>query len=209
MKILVVEDEENIREVLKIYLLQAGFDIVEAGDGQIAWERIRSQKFDLILLDLNLPGIDGISLCKKVRELSNVPVIMLTARVEEAEELIGLEVGADDYIKKPFKPSLVIARIRALLRRMSGGILEVGSMQINPDKVEVYKEGSKVDLTATQFNILYILASSPGKVFTREELLDKAYNSTIAPDILDRTIDAHIKSIRKKLKKTQGVQNLF
>lgn len=203
MKILVVEDEETIREVICVYLRQAQYETIEAEDGEQALKLLEMDSFDLIILDLNLPKINGIEVCKKVRESSQIPIIMLTARVEEIDELIGLESGADDYIKKPFKPSLLVARIKALQRRLGNtdGKIQIGELEINPEKMTVAKNKKTLSLTTTQFNILYTMAKSPGKVFTRDQLLDTAYDSSLPPDILDRTIDAHIKTIRKKIEK--------
>ena len=199
MKILVVEDEDTIREVEKAYLVRAGFTVLEAVDGNEAIEVFNKNKPDLILLDLNLPVKDGIEVCKEIRTKSNIPVIMATARVEEIEEIIGLEVGADDYIKKPFSPSVLVARVQSLLRRAGSEKLEIKDLVIDPERMLVLRNDSKINLTTTQFNILYTLASRPGKVFTRDEILDKAYDETLPKDVLDRTVDAHIKSIRRVL----------
>ncbi len=201
MKILVVEDEDTIREVEKAYLLRAGFKIIEAEDGKEALEKFKNDKFDLVLLDLNLPYIDGIEVCKKIRQTSNVPLIMATARVEEIDEIVGLEIGADDYIKKPFSPSVLVARVQSLLRRSGHEVIEIQGLIIDPEKMLVKVAEKEVNLTTTQFNILYTLASKPGKVFTRDEILDKAYDETLPKDVLDRTVDAHIKSIRKAIEK--------
>ncbi|MBD3362800.1 response regulator [Candidatus Dojkabacteria bacterium] len=201
MKILVVEDEDTIREVVAAYLNQAGFTTMEAEDGEKALELLDKNSFDLIVLDLNLPKVDGIEVCKTVRKTSKIPIIMLTARVEEIDELIGLESGADDYVKKPFKPSVLVARIKALLRRTKSSEekIKVGELIIDPEKMKIKKNEDSLEFTTTQFNILYTLAKEPGKVFTRDKLLDSAYDSSLPPDILDRTIDAHIKAIRKKI----------
>ncbi len=201
MKVLIIEDEDTIREVEKAYLTRAGFSVVEAIDGDDALQKFRSEKLDLVLLDLNLPKKDGIQVCKEIREKSNLPIIMVTARVEEIDEIVGLEIGADDYIKKPFSPSVLVARVQTLLRRMGSEIIEIENIVINPEKMIVTKNGKEIKLTTTQFNILYTLAKRPGKVFTRNEILDKAYDETLPNDVLDRTVDAHIKSIRKVLEK--------
>lgn len=199
MKILVVEDEQTIREVEVAYLKQAGYDVHEACDGEEGLEYIKSEDYDLVILDVNLPKISGFELCKRLRENSQVPVIMVTARIEEIDELVGLESGADDYIKKPFSPAILVARVKALLRRYDESAIEVGPLYIDPEKMLVKKGNSKLDLTTTQFNILFTLARTPGKVFSRDEILDRAYDNTIPPDVLDRTVDAHIKSIRKQI----------
>lgn len=199
MKILIVEDESPIREVEAAYLKQSGYTTIEAENGIQALELFEKESPELVLLDLNIPEIDGVSVCKKIREKSNIPIIMVTARVEEIDELIGLESGADDYIKKPFSPTILVARVKSLLRRIGDKRLEFDSIIIDPEKMEVKKAGKVINLTTTQFNILYTLARTPGKVFTRDEILDRAYNDSITPDVLDRTVDAHIKSIRKAI----------
>jgi DNA-binding response OmpR family regulator len=196
MQILIVEDEPAIREVQKAYLLKAGYRVHESGDGEQALQLFQQHRPNLIVLDLNLPSRDGIQICKQIRLTSQVPIIMVTARTEEMDELIGLEIGADDYIKKPFSPNVLVARVNALLRRQQSGTIVMGSLTIDPQKMVVSKSGQKLSLTTTQFNILYSLASKPGRVFTRDEILDNAY-SDIMPDVLDRTIDAHVKAIRK------------
>ncbi|MCA9385677.1 response regulator transcription factor [Candidatus Dojkabacteria bacterium] len=199
MNILVVEDEKSIREVEAAYLKQQGYTVFEAQDGEEALEVFADKSIDLIILDLNLPSIDGIEVCRKIRNKSLVPIIMVTARIEEIDELVGLETGADDYIKKPFSPAILIARVKSALRRVDEGIVEEMDLHIDPEKMLVEKEGKKISFTTTQFNILYTLVKNPGKVFTREEILDRAYDDSLPPDVLDRTVDAHIKSIRKKL----------
>lgn len=199
MKVLIVEDEAPIREVEVAYLKQSGYITLEAENGTKALELFEKENPDLVLLDLNIPEIDGVKVCKKIREKSNIPILMVTARVEEIDELIGLESGADDYIKKPFSPTILVARVKSLLRRIGDKKLEFGSIVIDPEKMEIRKGDRIINLTTTQFNILYTLAKSPGKVFTRDEILDRAYNDSIPPDVLDRTVDAHIKSIRKSI----------
>jgi DNA-binding response OmpR family regulator len=199
MQILIVEDESTIREVEKAYLERAGYSVLEAEDGEKALDLFSHNKVDLVLLDLNLPKVDGINVCKQIRALSGVPIMMVTARVEEMDELIGLEIGADDYIKKPFSPSVLVARVQALLRRIGEAALKIGDLEIDPEKMTVTRSGKLINLTTTQFNILYTLARTPGKVFTRDQIMEHAYNDPVERDVLDRTIDVHIKSIRKLL----------
>lgn len=199
MKILLIEDEDTIREVEKAYLTRAGYDVIEAVDGIKAIEEFKKNKVDLIVLDLNLPGKDGIEICKEIRKNSQVPIIMVTARVEEIDEIIGLEIGADDYLKKPFSPNILVARVQALLRRTGDDTVSFNGITIDPSRMVIIKDGEKINLTTTQFNILYTLAKNPGKVFTREDILEKSYSDSISRDILDRTVDAHIKSIRKAI----------
>jgi len=197
MNILIVEDEQSIREMMRVYLEKAGYTVFEAGDGQAAWSIFTAQPLDLVLLDLNLPKQDGVSLCLQIRTVSQVPIIMVTARVEELDELVGLDVGADDYIKKPFSPRVLIARIQARLRQRAKKSLVRDGLELYPERMEVINHGEKVYLTVTQFNILYTLAHDPGRVFTRDEILEYAYDQALPPDVMDRTVDAHIKSIRK------------
>jgi len=199
MKILIVEDESTIREVEKAYLKRAGYEVTEAEDGESALKLFRREKFDLVVLDLNLPKINGIEVCKQIRRLSTVPVIMVTAKTEEIDEIVGLEIGADDYLKKPFSPNILVARVQSLLRRLTHELIEVEDLIIDAQKMSVTKKGVKITLTTTQFNILFTLVINPGKVFTREEVLNRAYDDFIARDIMDRTIDAHIKSLRKAI----------
>jgi DNA-binding response OmpR family regulator len=199
MNILVVEDENAIREFVVAYLKQAGHESIEAINGEEALNKFKSNKIDLVLLDINIPKVDGITLCRTIRQNSMVPIIMVTARVEEIDELIGLEVGADDYIKKPFSPAVLVARVNSLLRRFSPEKLERGDLSIDPEKRVVHIQEKELNLTTTQFNILYTLAQRPGKVFTRTEIMDRAYEDNVSPDIFDRTVDAHIKSIRKAI----------
>lgn len=202
MKILIVEDEDSIREVEKAYLQRAGYSVDEAQDGRDALDLFKKNAYDLILLDLNIPEINGIDVCKEIRKTSQIPIIMITARVEEIDEIIGLEIGADDYIKKPFSPSIMLARVQSILRRTGHEVIEIGEIVIDPEKMIVFKNKKEITLTTTQFNILYTLAKRPGKVFTRSEILDHAYNETLPNEVLDRTIDAHVKSIRKAIEKS-------
>lgn len=200
MNILVVEDEKSIREVETAYLKNAGYEVIDAEDGEEALELLETEKIDLVVLDINLPNVDGIEVCKKIRESSMIPIIMVTARIQEIDELIGLEIGADDYIKKPFSPNILVARVKAILKRIGEGNLSRSGLHLDPQKLEVLLDDKKISFTTTEFNILYTLALRPGRVFTRDQILDMAYKDTISPDVFDRTVDAHIKNIRKKLK---------
>jgi DNA-binding response OmpR family regulator len=200
MKILLVEDETTIREVEKLYLERTGYTVATATDGEEALTKFTAD-IDIVLLDINLPKKDGITVCREIRAKSQVPIIMITARVEEIDELVGLEIGADDYIKKPFSPQVMLARVQAVLRRREQKEVKVKDLLINPEKMHVTKDTKRVLLTTTQFNILYTMASNPGKVYSRNEILEQGYGTSIAPDVLDRTVDAHIKSIRKAIEK--------
>ncbi|CAG1023220.1 Transcriptional regulatory protein SrrA [Patescibacteria group bacterium] len=200
MNILIAEDEHNIRDVESAYLQKAGFNIIEAETGTKALSIFESSNIDLVVLDINLPEIDGITVCKRIRNRSKIPIIMVTARITDSDELIGLGCGADDYIKKPFNPSILVARVKALLKRSNGETLNNKYISIDPDKQQVKVNNKLVELTTTEFNILLTMFKSPGRVFNREDIILKAYNDFDTGDILDRTVDVHIKNIRKKLK---------
>jgi two-component system alkaline phosphatase synthesis response regulator PhoP len=200
--ILVVDDEPKIVKQARDYLEQGGFRVVEAADGKTALTRARGERPDLIVLDLNLPAMDGLDVCRALRRESDVPIIMLTARVEETDRLIGLELGADDYITKPFSPRELVARVRAVLRRVRGGVyqpgrIRAGDLEIDLEGHRVARSGEDIRLTRTEFNLLATLAQHPGQTFTREQLLDRLHG--VAYDGFDRSVDAHIKNLRRKL----------
>ena len=201
-KVLVVDDEPKLAAIARDYLVAAGFEVVVASDGPqgLAWAR--RERPDLIVLDLMLPGMDGLDVCREIRRESNVPIIMLTARVEETDRLIGLELGADDYITKPFSPRELVARVRAVLRRVRGGVrqpghIRVGDLEIDLPGHTARRGGEPLRLTPTEFNLLAVLAQNPGQTFTREQLLDRTHG--IAYDGFDRSIDSHIKNLRRKV----------
>lgn len=201
-KILVVDDERKLVEVLRGYLEQAGFRVETASNGKDALAAFRHETPNLILLDLSLPELDGLDVARTIRKESNVPIIMVTARVEETDRLIGLELGADDYISKPFSPREVVARVRAVLRRgvepvAVAPVLRAGDLILDPNKHLVTHMGSPVDLTPTEFSLLSTLLGAPGRAFTRQELVDRALGEAYAG--YDRTVDAHIKNLRQKL----------
>jgi two-component system alkaline phosphatase synthesis response regulator PhoP len=200
--ILVVDDEPKMVKLARDYLEKGGFRVVSAGDGSTAVAISRRDKPDLIVLDLNLPGMDGLDVCRAIRRDSDVPIIMLTARVEETDRLIGLELGADDYIVKPFSPRELVARVRAVLRRVKGGLLQpgiirAGDLQIDLQGHRVERGVEIIHLTPIEFNLLALLAEHPGQTFSRERLLEKLHG--FAHDGYDRSIDAHIKNLRRKL----------
>lgn len=202
-KILVVDDEPKIVKTVRAYLENAGYLVVTAADGTTAVSVFRHEKPGLVILDLGLPGKDGLEVTRAVRRESDVPIIMLTARVDETDKLIGLELGADDYVTKPFSPRELVARVRALLRR-AGGKKEgattpiiAGDVVIDPERRSVRTNGQWVDLTATEFDLLWVLAENAGRVFTRMELLDKVQGD--AYEGYERTVDVHIKNLRRKL----------
>jgi two-component system alkaline phosphatase synthesis response regulator PhoP len=200
--ILVVDDEPKIVKLARDYLEQGGFRVVTAADGTTALAVARHERPDLIVLDLNLPGTDGLDVCRALRRESDVPIIMLTARVEETDRLIGLELGADDYITKPFSPRELVARVRAVLRRVRGGVhqpglIRAGDLEIDLNGHRVTRAGEAIQLTRTEFNLLAILAQHPGQTFNRAQLLDRLHG--VAHEGFDRSIDAHVKNLRRKL----------
>jgi two-component system response regulator BaeR len=199
--ILVVEDERKISDLLKDYLLQSGFKVCCLTRGDEAVEKIKSLKPALILLDLMLPGMDGIAVCREVRKSCNIPIIMVTAKVEEVDRLIGLEIGADDYICKPFSPREVVARVRAVLRRSRPDAaprrLIAGPIILDADTRQVTVGGKPLSLTPSEYSLLNVLIAAPGRVFLRSELLDKVQGYKF--EGYDRTIDSHVKNLRKKI----------
>jgi two-component system alkaline phosphatase synthesis response regulator PhoP len=200
--ILVVDDEPKISKLARDYLEKSGFGVITAVDGPTALAIFRHEKPDLVVLDLNLPGMDGLDVCRTLRRESDVPIIMLTARVEEMDQLIGLELGADDYITKPFSPRELVARVRAVLRRVRGGVhqpglIRAGELEIDLQGHKVSRAEETIDLSRTEFNLLTVLAQNPGQAFTRAQLLSRLHG--VAYDGYDRSIDAHIKNLRRKL----------
>jgi two-component system alkaline phosphatase synthesis response regulator PhoP len=214
--ILIIEDEPELVKVLRSYLEQAGFNVLTAyrGDsGLSTWEHKRP---DLVILDLNLPGLDGLDVAREIRRKTQTPIIMLTARVEETDQLIGLELGADDYITKPFSPRIVVARVRALLRRSETApsaphILQAADLEIDLESHFVKRSGQLIDLTPTEFNLLATLVSQPGRVFSRLQLLEASQGNAF--EGYERTIDAHIKNLRGKLeinpRRPQYIETVF
>jgi two-component system alkaline phosphatase synthesis response regulator PhoP len=206
--ILVVDDEPQIAEIARDYLRLAGFDVIVAGDGVRALETARGRRPDLVVLDLGLPGLDGLDVARALRQESDVPIIMLTARVTEDDRLQGLEIGADDYITKPFSPRELVARVRAVLRRserqlieqnVDGDLLRVADLVLDIARLSVRRGDEPIDLTATEFHILAALARHPGRVFTRAQLLDAARGTDA--EAYERAIDSHVKNIRRKLER--------
>ena len=214
--ILVVDDESQITKVLRGYLEQSGYRVVIASDGAMALAQYKHEKPDLVLLDLGLPQMDGIEVARRLRSTSNVPIIMITARVEETDRLVGLELGADDYITKPFSPREVVARVRAVLRRAgaepsSPEIVRAADITIDLTKHSVLRDAESLDLTPTEFNLLATMAREPGRAFTRLQLLESAQGD--AYEGYERTIDAHIRNLRAKdssaTRKTRNTSSPF
>jgi len=197
-KILVVEDEPKLANLLRDYLEQAGYEPHCLGDGREVVPWVREQAPDLVLLDLMLPGKDGMEILREIRSFSGIPILMVTSRVEEIDRLLGLELGADDYICKPFSPREVIARVRAVLRRTGGQPSPaVHGLSLDKERFRATLHGRDLDLTAIEFQLLHILAQNPGRIFSRSQLMERIY-----PDqriVSDRTIDSHVKKLRRKI----------
>ena len=201
--VLVVDDEPEIVRILRDYLERAGFEVLTASDGEMAVAAARRQRPDLVILDLTLPSLDGLDVARALRRDGEVPIIMLTARTEESDRVAGLELGADDYVAKPFSPREVVARVRAVLRRVDavqshGDVVRVGdAIELDVLRMETSVDGNHVELTATEFQLLLHMARQPGRVFTRAQLLDAVHG--VAVESYERAIDAHVKNIRRKI----------
>ncbi|HLE59865.1 MAG TPA: response regulator transcription factor [Candidatus Limnocylindria bacterium] len=200
-RVLIVDDEPRIARLVRDYLEHAGFAVSVAGDGREALMRARTERPDLVVLDLGLPGIDGLEITRQLRRDSSIPIVMLTARDAETDKVVGLELGADDYVTKPFSPRELVARVRAVLRRQSAGgpadRLVAGELTVDLARMRVEVAGRPVDLTATEFGLLAALARQPGRVYTRSQLLDAIHG--VAHESYERAIDAHVKNIRRKV----------
>jgi len=200
-KILVVDDELKIARLVRDYLIEAGFDVVTANSGTAAVASARTEKPDLVILDLGLPGMDGLDATRAIRSHSTVPIVMLTARSDETDRIVGLELGADDYVVKPFSPRELVARVKAVLRRAAGevrsDVIRADDLVIDVANYTVDRGGQRLVLTASEFELLRILASQPGRVFTRSQLLDALHG--VSFESYERAIDAHIKNLRRKL----------
>lgn len=202
--ILIADDEMNIREILRVYFQKEDFNVIEAEDGQQALTKVEKEKPDIIILDIMMPVVDGITACEKIRQKYDTPIIMLTAKDEDDDRILGLEKGADDYITKPFNPREVVARVKAVMRR-SGGFLKWNDnrkltfpgLTIDRERMEVKTAEKTVNFTTKEFELLYFLASAPGKVYSRNQLLEAIWGYTYFGDT--RTVDTHIKRIRQKL----------
>lgn len=207
--VLVVEDEPNLSEVLEAYLRRDGFRTERAADGESALRLFRAAKPDLVLLDVTLPKLDGFEILRRVREAGDTPVIMVTARVEDIDRLVGLRMGADDYVVKPFNPPEVVERVKAVLRRArpadTDKPLEVAGLEIDPRGMEVTVTGRRLDLTLSEYRLLEHLARHPGRVFSRAELLEACLPDSGA---LERVVDAHLNNVRHKLG-AAGLKGVF
>ena len=201
-KVLVVDDEDHIVELARIYLTREGYEVEGVGDGSQALARFAQIKPDLVVLDIMLPGADGLEICKEIRKLSQVPIIMLTARDEVTDKVVGLEVGADDYLTKPFHPQELVARAKALLRRArvepdAPKLIRAGKLEVDLERHEVRHELAKVQLRPKEFDLLTLLARHPGRVFQRSELLDLVWGYDFPG--YTRTVDVHVQQLREKL----------
>lgn len=203
--VLIADDDAKIRELLELYLTKDGFAVEHASDGAEAILKAQQLKPDLMVLDIMMPVMDGMEVCRQVRKFSRLPVIMLTARVEDEDRILGLELGADDYVAKPFNPRELVARVKAVLRRATGreeseaeaGILKFSGLLINRQEYAAVSSGNAVQLTAKEMELLWHMASHPGRVFSREQLLESIWGYEYFGDT--RTVDTHIKRIRQKL----------
>ena len=205
-RILVVEDDMQISRTLRDYLEVAGFDVTVVGDGSAAVASFRGDHPDLMVLDLGLPSVDGLDVAREVRRASTTPIIMLTARGEESDRIVGLELGADDYLVKPFSPKELVARVRAVLRRTGGTVgaevLRASDVEVDLPKMRAKVAGSGVDLTPTEFQLLATMIREPGRVFTRSQLQDALHGVSI--ESYDRAIDTHVKNLRRKIEPEPG-----
>jgi DNA-binding response OmpR family regulator len=202
MEVLVIEDEAPIREFEVTYLRDAGYETIEAADGKTAIELFEQHKPDLAIIDINLPNMSGLDVCKAIRTTSTMPILIVTALGSDEDEVKGLSMGADDYIKKPFNPNVLVARVQALLRRHDKARqLHFKGLIIDPETMSVTRDGESITLTTTRFNLLLALASHPKAVLSRAQLVDQIYNDPTSHFVYDRTIDAHIKALRQSIER--------
>jgi two-component system OmpR family response regulator len=210
-KILVVDDDAHIRQVLTFALGKAGMETSEAGDGEAALAQVERERPDLVVLDINMPRMDGLEVCRRLRSAGDLPILFLSSRDDEIDRVVGLELGADDYVVKPFSPREVVARVSAILKRGArGGLAEAGPtgpvvhnrLRLDPEAWEAQWSGEEVPLTVTEFQLLLLLASLPSKVFTRDAIIDRLHGPGFA--ITDRTIDSHIRNLRHKFAAAGG-----
>ena len=205
-RILVVDDDPRLREVVRYALSREGFEIDEAGDGHAALAACEAKLPDLVVLDVVMPELDGIEVCRRIRQRSKVPILFLSSRGEEVDRVLGLELGGDDYVTKPFSPRELVSRVKAVLRRSSEepetstGTLQLGDVRLDPHEVRVFAGKTELELTATEFRLLQVLMTKPGRVYTRDELMTRGYEGTHF--VSGRTLDSHIRRIRKKFKDT-------
>ncbi len=207
-KILVIDDDRGLCEVLSMALSDHGYEVALAHDGLSGWKRFESSAHDLVLLDVMMPELDGLEVCRRIRKHGDTPVIMLTSRSDDIDMVLGLEIGADDYVAKPFSPRVLVARIRALMRLTSGDLdssqelYEVGPLRIDRGRRALSYRSQPVVVTATEFDVMWTLVSAPGRVFSRDDLIGAVYGNDV--HVVDRTIDTFVKRLRKKLREIDG-----
>ena len=213
-RILIVEDEANIASFMKLYLEKAGYGVDRAGTGRDALDRAQASSPSLVLLDLNLPDMDGLEVCRRLRAASQVPILMVTARDDDVDKIVGLEVGADDYVTKPFNPRELVARIKSVLRRSAArpptagrGVLTHGRIRIDAGRREVTVEGRPVQLAPKEFDLFWALLEHRGLVLTRDQLLEQVWGYTFAGDT--RTVDVHVRQLRRKIGETCPVVTVW
>ena len=203
--ILIVEDEPKLAKLLEDYLRGAGFETLHLHDGRDVQPAVEQRRPDLVLLDLMLPGLNGLEVFKQVRAMADIPVVMITALVEEVDRLVGLELGADDYVCKPFSPREVVARVKAVLRRGQRAAQSMGIL-LDEDRYEAILDGQRLELTPVEFRLLRMLATRPGRIFPRAELLDGIYTDHRV--VADRTVDSHVKNLRRKLQRVRPEEDI-
>lgn len=209
-KILIADDDPHIREVLSFALAKAGMTIAEAGDGEAALAAVERDRPDLLVLDINMPRMDGLEVCRRLRASGDLPILFLSSRDDEIDRVVGLELGADDYVVKPFSPREVVARVSAILKRGSRGVTEAGAkgpvvhnrLRLDPEGWEARWDNDPVPVTVTEFQLLLLLASLPSRVFTRDQIIDRLHGPGFA--ITDRTVDSHIRNLRHKFAEQGG-----
>lgn len=204
-RILIVEDDHNTASLVETYLQREGFVTLVEHDGYLGLEKARTEILDLVILDVMLPNVDGLEICRRLRSESEVPILMLTAREEEIDRVLGFSLGADDYVVKPFSPRELVERVKAILRRARPSVpsikpvLQHGGLQLDPEKHKVSRDGQPIGLTSSEYKLLYTLMASPGRVFTRSELLRHFYDHEEA--VVDRVIDVHVNKLRQKIER--------
>jgi two-component system response regulator BaeR len=207
-KILIVEDEPKLAVLLADYLKASGFEVFTLSDGMKVEAWVRENKPNLIILDIMLPGRDGIEICKNIRIFSRVPIIMVTARIEEIDRLLGLELGADDYICKPFSPREVVARVKAVLRRVNDGqAIQAQGLVLDEHTYRATLHGRNLELTAVEFKLLQLLVEHPGRIFSRQQIMERIYHEERF--VSDRTVDSHIKKLRRKIETVDSQTTLI
>ncbi|MFQ5802711.1 MAG: response regulator transcription factor [Candidatus Methylomirabilales bacterium] len=202
-KVLVVDDEQDILDLIRYHLEREGYQVVGCGDGKTALDLVDRERPDLMILDLLMPGVDGLEVCRRLRQDSSIPIVMLTAKAEETDRVVGLELGADDYVTKPFSPRELVARVKAILRRMAPSpdekVLTFGDLTLDFERYQVWTKGKAITLTAKEIELLRALVETKGRVLTRDFLLERVWGYDRAGEMESRTVDVHIRRLREKL----------